>query len=134
MHVVIVDLVSIRIQFSFFDNHIRMLCTVLTSVDPTLGRLDYDSLTDQALMEMLIHGIDEDYIDEFQDENGNFFDVCEWYSITCTDSRVTRICLNGYDIYTTPFRFDFIPPLVTSFEAYECNLSGTLNASILPLH
>ena len=109
----------------------------LLTIDPSLGRLDYDSLSDQALMEMLISGMTTEYKQVFQDENGHYVDVCDWKTfgftnIGCTDARVTAIKVATYAFNDAQFPFEFIPPLVQSFWMMDCNLHGTLNPSNLP--
>ena len=105
----------------------------LSACDPSLGRLDYDSLSDQALMEMLIDGMHAHSEIIYLDENRNYKDVCEWYRIECTDERVTKvaICYQGFS--TKPFPFHFTPPLVTTAIFSDCGLHGTLDGSHLPL-
>ena len=50
---------------------------ILCAIDPSLGRVDYDSLSDQSHMEFLIEATPEDRKRAFQDANGCFLDVCE---------------------------------------------------------
>ena len=65
---------------------------VLLSVDPSLGRLDYSLMSDQALMEMFIDGFDDKSQKQYQDDHRMFLDVCEWPSIKCDhDERVVEI-------------------------------------------
>ena len=48
---------SLIINFALiFSLSVNSMClsTITLSVDPTLGRVDYNSLSDQTLMEMLI--------------------------------------------------------------------------------
>ena len=65
----------------------------ISTADPALGRLDYDSLSDQACMEMLIDGFsDTGKALSYQDKNGAYFDVCEWPDVTCdADDSVTAV-------------------------------------------
>ena len=109
-----------------------MVNIALLFIDPALGRLDHALLSDQALMEMLIDGMHRYYIKVYQDDTGNFLDACDWCGIECEDDRVLEISLNYYKFSKTPFPFDFIPPLVTFFEAHASQLTGTLDASNLP--
>ena len=110
-----------------------MLRSTFLSIDPALGRLDYDSLSDQALMEMVVDGVEEGLKQNFQDENGNFLDVCEWPRVTCSkDSRVHKIAVSGIQFTDKQFAFQFIPDRVTDLQAYGCSLHGTLNTEILP--
>ena len=107
------------------------------TVDPSLGRLDYESLSDQALMEMLVDGLVEFHKRVFQDANEHFHDVCEWAGIECNDGRVEKVNLQERKVnkFTAKkFPFEFIPPLVVSFKAYKTNMHGTLDPADLPVN
>ena len=103
----------------------------LLSVDPALGRLDYHSLSDQALMEMIIDQREDTYVEQYLDDNGNYIDVCEWKEVTCTDERVTKVRLIYSKFTDKQFPFDFLPPCVSFFEADLRNLHGTLDTALL---
>ena len=107
-----------------------LLCTV----DEALGRLDYDSLSDQMLMEMLIENMEEGLKGPFQDENGNYKDIIDWLGISCTEGRVTEIHIYHSHFNEVQFPFEFIPPLVTWFTFTNSNLHGTINPKSLPSH
>ena len=69
---------------------------VFLSVDPSLGRLDYSLMSDQALMEMLIEGFDDETKQDYQDKHGMYKDVCDWFPITCDeDERVVEISIDN---------------------------------------
>ena len=104
----------------------------ILSIDPALGRLDYDSLSDQALMEMLVEGIAQSKKAEFQDTHGNYRDTCDWNGTLCKDERVTGIVLSWKEFGERQFPFDVIPPLVERFIMKESNLHGTLDTFVLP--
>ena len=132
------------------------LFSFIIAPDPALGRLDYDSLSDQALMEMLIDGMQEKDKKEFQDASGNFLDVCEWSIVTCTNKRVTSVNLSADllpDIMETllnyahahhkserqhqksrkkQFPFKFLPSQVDVFKGARSDLQGTLDTTDLP--
>ena len=108
------------------------MCPPLLSIDPALGRLDHHSLSDQALMEMLISGMDEEDQEYYQDGNDNFLDVCEWSVVTCTDERVTAVNVRYKEFGETQFPFRFIPPNVSHFQGEGSNLHGTLDTAELP--
>ena len=63
----------------YFLKVMYSLCArmLLQSVDPALGRLDYDSLSDQALMEMLFGGLIDESKRRYQDKHRMLLDVCE---------------------------------------------------------
>ena len=112
-----------------------MLSLVFQGIDPSLGRLDYDSLSDQALMEMLISDMGESQR-VFQDAKGNFKDVCEWngylWKVKCESERVDSILLTSFKFSERQFPFEFIPPLATSFVSSFCKMHGTLHTPHLP--
>ena len=109
---------------------------LIRSVDPSLGRLDYHSLSDQALMEMLIEPMEDEEKDILKDGEGfsigNFLDVCEWECIECKDDRVTRVHIFGFEFTKKRVPFEFIPPLVDRFQVSDCKAHGTVDTSKLP--
>ena len=109
-----------------------MLSFKLITADPSLGRLDYGSLPDQALMELLIEGMAEKQKKLLQDDQGNFKDACGWYMHKCTDDRVTHIHFYEREMSWKQFPFQFIPPLVESFFVALSLVSGTLDTAVLP--
>ena len=108
-----------------------MLQTLFT-VDPALGRIHKDTLSDQTLMEILIAGMDDCIKFLYQDDNGNFTDFQQWNEVYHWGGRVTGIGFTKRLYDTEQFPFAFIPPFVTDFKMYSCNLHGTLQTSALP--
>ena len=113
---------------------------LVAAFDPALGRLDYESLSDQALMEMLIDGMEESSKKEFQDDNGNFKDISEWPCLSVSEStpleestvaRVKVISFAEREFGVTQFPFSFLPPQVVQLCANKCNIHGTLDTSVL---
>ena len=108
------------------------MSTILLSIDPALGRLDYDSLSDQALMEMLIDGMEDEYKKEFQDKSGNFKDLIDWPGIQLHGDRVICITMWYRRFCDKQFPFQFIPEMVKGLFIEHCNAHGTLGTSLLP--
>ena len=105
----------------------------ILTADPSLGRIDYSLLSDQALMEILFDGIRTDNDASIRDENGNFNDISEWNYIKCIGDSVSEIKIHGSHISDKQFPFEFIPPRVTVFQTgVSSNLHGTLDPSVLP--
>ena len=105
------------------------------SVDPSLGRLDYSLLSDQALMEMLIKGFGDDIKEKYQDDHGMYLDVCRWSGIECDeDGRVAKILIdtcrtNGFiEICYVPPKVEFF--LVDSW--FGSKLTGSVDLTQLP--
>ena len=113
------------------------LSLTVQSVDPALGRLDYDSLSDQTLMEMLVSTLSEESKAAYQDENGAFTDIEEWAGIVCdSHGTVTEICLDdgSTDALTGSLSFQFTPPSTQRIDfSYQHSLQGTLTTSLLPV-
>ena len=115
-----------------FSVAIEVFSRAFFAVDPALGRLDYESLSDQALMEMLFDGLSAESKEEFQDKNGNFIEVSEWRGVYFFENRVRRILIfcKAFDVKQFPFQF--MPALVVNFVMTKSRMRGTLDTSVLP--
>ena len=91
----------------FLYTMLKLMC-----VDPSLGRLDYESLSEQALMEMLTDGMDEGGKSGCKDDTGNFLDVCERRGVGCVNSRVHSVTLYGKKFSEKQIPFTFLPPFI----------------------
>ena len=105
------------------------------SVDPSLGRIDYSLMSDQALMEMLIEGFDDESKKTYQDSHGMYLDVCEWSGISCDDDeRVVEITLDSGSI-TGSLELCYVPPKVNDLSIRswgKSELTGSVNLARLP--
>ena len=113
-----------------------ILTAFIHCVDPSLGRLDHASLSDQALMELLFGRMYRDKLKKFQDEHGEFLDIAEWPGVTCKDDTVDRIDFSQNEIEGF-FDFANIPRNVTYFrisssERSLCKAEGKLDVKDLP--
>ena len=106
--------------------------SLILTADPSLGRIDYSLLSDQALMEILFDGIRMYDGLSVRDENGNFKEITEWPRIRCIGDSVAKLRICGTQLSDKQFPFDFIPPRVTVFKGFSSNLHGTLDPSVLP--
>ena len=111
----------------------------IAAIDPALGRLNYESLSDQTLMEMLFDGLNTKDKRRLQDGNGSYADACEWkygfhIAVQCTDELVTQIFMKARSFSSKPFPFNFIPPKTRSFTVKDCGIQGTLETALLPVH
>ena len=103
---------------------------LLTS-DTDLGRVDYSSLSDQILMEMLVEGFNEDAMKGYKDSSGDFLDVCQWANISCDkDQNVVRVRRTSST--SGSIEFSCLPPKVRDVSMCRTFLLGTLETSKLP--
>ena len=114
-----------------------MLFTLVDS--SALGRLDYLSMSQQALMECLVAQFNEKSLQIFLDENKNFKDISEWGGVKCDDegdvvqiewSDASRHGLEG------SIDFQWIPPTVKTLKleahCFAPSLIGSLDVHVLP--
>ena len=105
------------------------------NVGPSLGRVDYGSLSDQTLMEMLIEGFDEETKRKYQDEHGIYSDVCEWPGITCDlDDRVVEIQIKTRHVIGS-LELCYVPPevkLVRINSRGGSKMTGSVDLTRLP--
>ena len=109
---------------------------IILTVDPTLGRADYSSFSDQALMEMLLDGFDENTKQTYQDSDGAYLDVCEWSRMKCdADLRVTEIFVFS-DCASGSLDLRYVPPKVKVLEIQptqgKSKLTGSVDLTGLP--
>ena len=96
----------------------------LDTVDPSLGRLDYASLSQQALMEMVIEGItDKEMICGDADEPK---DIEEWESVEIEDGEVVEIDWKKKDLKGS-IHLEWLPSSVKELAVSGNRLAGTLD-------
>ena len=113
---------------------------LFTLVDPSaLGRLDYLSMSQQALMECLVAQINETSLRNFLDENKNFKDIDEWTGVKCNDEGdVVKIdwVNEGHYAVNGSIDFQWIPPKVQNLKLRSYTpaqpLTGSLDIHMLP--
>ena len=104
---------------------------LLSSVDSNLERVDYSSMSDQTLMELLFEGFDEDIQAEYQDGHGKYLDVCEWDYVDCDeDDRVISFDEEG-DI-SGSLQLCYLPPKMQSLLLTYKELTGSVDLTQLP--
>ena len=86
---------------------------LIVCIDPALGRLDYSTMSTQALMEMLIEGLTPKSKKQFQDDQGNYLDIEDWPGVASTNESLEiewkSLHLEGSLTYR------FMPPKTTRF-------------------
>ena len=110
--------------------------TLLFSVDSTgFGRLNYESMSQQALMEMVFSGITNKEI--FQDAHGNFLEVCEWPGVHCNEAdEVEQVSYDSAEDDVWPqgiVHLEYMPSTVDDITLFEIDVDGTINFELLPI-
>ena len=111
-----------------------MCFQLFLSVDPSIGRLDYSLLSDQALMEMLIDGFDDKTKEDYQDKHGMYFDVCEWSCVKCDDDqRDIEIDIESNHVRGS-LELRYVPPKVKVLKKtlLLSKLTGSVDLTHLP--
>ena len=108
----------------------------LSLIDPSLGRLDYASLTDQARMEIVIESLPEESKERFRDDSGSYRDVCEWRGVECDDEHnaIKFSTFNFLQRLEGTLNFCFLPPCAIDLCVIWMGISGTLDIAKLPPH
>ena len=104
---------------------------ILSTIDSALGRLDYDSLSEQALMELFIDGMEDDVKQDFQDSDHDYLDIEAWHVLKFnSDGKVESISM-GWAVLGS-LSFEFIPKSVKNINFFDCLLTGSIETSLLP--
>ena len=108
---------------------------LLFSFDSSLGRLEYSLLPDQALMEILIEGFDDETKKRYQDNHGMYLDVCEWSCVKCDeDESVIEIYIHCHCVRGS-LELLYAPPKVKVLRIsshFEGQLTGSVDLTQLP--
>ena len=108
---------------------------LLLSVDPSLGRIDYNLMSDQTLMEMLIEGFDDETKKTYQDNDGIYLDIRDWSDITFDgDERVAGIKISRLHVNGS-LALCYVPPKVIVLEISvwgKSELTGSIDLTCLP--
>ena len=104
----------------------------LLSADPSLGRIDYNSLSDQTLMEILFDGLDAESKAMNQDESGSYLNIAEWNGLFCDSESRVLVINKPHDRSNGSIPLEFIPPMVENYEMNNMEATGTLDTCRLP--
>ncbi|KNH03847.1 hypothetical protein XU18_4801 [Perkinsela sp. CCAP 1560/4] len=100
-------------------------------VDPAIGRVDYASLPQQALMEMLIAGLEN--IDEICGSGDAPDDVADWHGVKVDAESSEVIGISWEDLATGgSLDLQWLPSTVCYFDVSENDIVGSINLSLLP--
>ena len=117
-----------------------LLPYLVFTVDPTLGRLDFSLLSDQARMEMVFAEVAREELatNMHVDEHGEFTDVCAWKGVTCDGGdHVTALSFFLYCADGT-LSLAYLPPSIVNFtlsgncHTQKKKLYGRLRTADLP--
>ena len=128
-------------SFESFNAMCMILAPILTHsfsfIDPTLGRLDYESLSDQACLELVIQNLEEFTKKKYQNTSGHYLDVCDWCGVQC-DGNSNVIDFAWRESFSGTLSLEFLPKGINAFlmaTPEDNNLqrsNGKLNTKILP--
>ena len=112
---------------------------LLTLIDPSaLGRLDYTTMSQQALMECLVAHLDEKPLQSFRDKKKHFRDISDWNGVEC-DTEGDVVGINWQSALgmwiTGSINLQWLPPtledLSVEYEGVK-PVMGTLHLRELP--
>ncbi|KNH04089.1 hypothetical protein XU18_4603 [Perkinsela sp. CCAP 1560/4] len=102
----------------------------LNTADPSLGRVDLESLPQQALMEMLIEGITNKY--EICGDADEPKDIEEWKGVSIEDGQVVEIDWDQLYLEGS-LHLEWLPSSVKMFGIrWNYKITGTLDCASLP--
>ena len=105
---------------------------LLLTADPSLGRVDLRSLSDQTLMELLIEGSQEDSKKQYQCADGTYLDVCEWETVNCDeDERVVSVNFED-NAPSGSLQLGYLPQKVEFVDFSHNRLTGTVDFMAVP--
>ena len=108
------------------------------SIDPTLGRLSYELLSDQANIEIMLEQLTPEAKQMFQDGKGNYRDICSCSGVQCdADGAVTAIhWQKGYEQrldYRGTISLAYAPVNLSEMVIMSWGLLGKLCTASLPV-
>ena len=104
---------------------------LLQSLDPSIGRFDFNCISDQQMMELLVADLDKKTLRAMR-RNGDFKPIAEWQICkTVGDIESTVIELNIPYHYKGTLALEYIPKSVTVCQIIG-DLYGTLETQTLP--
>ncbi|KNH04475.1 leucine-rich repeat protein [Perkinsela sp. CCAP 1560/4] len=101
----------------------------LQSADSSLGRLDYASLSQEALMEMLIEGIENK--EKICGDASEMREVNEWNGVELEMEKFHTIHWDNYGLEGS-LHWEWTPSTLTVFSVCKNKLVSTIDLSILP--
>ena len=100
------------------------------ALDPSLGRITVDTLSDLQMMELLVEGLTEVCKSRYRNSHGEF-DIATWPGVTLDDEeRVVSVHLRSP--VKGSFQLQFIPRNVRKFRILGVKPTGTLEIESLP--
>ena len=103
---------------------------LLLSVDPSLGRVHFNELPDQTLMELLYEGFDEETQQRYQDYDGIYVEISMWSSVKCDNTR-SVIEINEQSAVSGSLQLCYIPLSVKVFNMSWKRLTGSIDLTRL---
>ena len=103
----------------------------LFAADPSLGRVDFASLSDQCCMELLVAGLSKASRDHFVNDNGDFLDIEDWPITEVSEhGSVTSITIKYFGV--GKIDLEYVPQTVERLIIVVTDLEGTVETTRLP--
>ena len=101
------------------------------ATDPSLGRVDFASLSDQSCMELLVAGLSEASRDHFVNDNGDFLDIEDWpITEVSEDGSVISITIKYFGVGKIDLQH--VPQTVERLIIVVTDLEETVETTRLP--
>ena len=116
---------------SIFRQPNTIIALLHDSTSQRLGKIDYGSMSDQQLLELMIAGFNDK--SKFADHEGDYKDACDWYGVRCNaEGAVEQISWPRYDIKLGRGNIDFewLPPNVENLNFYEQHIGGNSECEV----
>ena len=107
-------------------------CAILETIDPSLGRADISSFSDQTLMELLIDGFEDSFKRPFRNKDGDYIDACAWPFAICDSERNVLEYIYTIPGNTGSVALEYIPLKMQKFSIMNSNLDGSISTQKLP--
>ena len=105
------------------------------ALDASLGRVDYELLPQQSLLEMTVSDIND--ISMFCDHDGYFFECTRWVGVSCDlDENVRNIkwsnLHNSFFAEGGTVHVEWLPQTLQTFDIFMNHLYGSVDLTRLP--
>ena len=95
-----------------------------------LGRLEYSTMPQQALMELVVRDLPDR--DAFEDENDHFYDINEWEGVICDDKMHVTAIRWASRMFNGVLDLQWLPRTLIVFDVTSNAFCGSVESRLLP--